>query len=79
MKFIFVFLSLTVTMTSLADDSLKKKATETMNDTRRGVQKAGREIKDKTCQLMNGKLECALQKAKHTVEDVADSVEDALD
>lgn len=79
MKFILVMLSLAVTFSSQAEDSLKKKATETMNDTRRGVQKAGRELKDKTCELMNGKLECALQKAKHTVQDVADSVEDAIE
>lgn len=79
MKFILVMLSLTVTMVTHAEDSLKKKASETMNDTRRGVQKAGRDLKDKTCELMNGKVECALQKAKHTVQDVADSVEDAFE
>lgn len=79
MKYFLVILSLMVTVTSQAEDSLKKKATETMNDTRRGVQKAGRELKDKTCELMNGKMECALQKAKHTVQDVADKVEDALE
>lgn len=79
MKYFLVILSLMVTVTSQAEDSLKKKATETMNDTRRGVQKAGRELKDKTCELMNGKMECALQKAKHTVQDVADKVEDAIE
>jgi hypothetical protein len=79
MKYFLFILSLMVTVTSQAEDSLKKKATEKMNDTRRGVQKAGRELKDKTCELMNGKMECALQKAKHTVQDVADKVEDALE
>lgn len=79
MKFILVMLSLAVTMVTHAEDSLKKKASETMNDTRRGVQKAGRDLKDKTCELMNGKVECAFQKAKHTVQDVADSVEDAFE
>lgn len=79
MKFILVMLSLTMMMSSHAEDSLKKKASETMNDTRRGVQKAGRDLKDKTCELMNGKMECALQKAKHTVQDMADNVEDAFE
>ena len=79
MKFIFVMLSLTMMMRSHAEGSLKKKASETMNDTRRGVQKAGRDLKDKTCELMNGKMECALQKAKHTVQDMADNVEDAFE
>lgn len=79
MKLTLVILSLTMMMHTHAEESLKKKATETMNDTRRGVQKAGRDLKDKTCELMNGKMECALQKAKHTVQDAVDSVEDAFE
>ena len=79
MKFVLFFSLLTMMSLTFAEDSIKKKATETMNDTRRGVQKAGRDLKDKTCRLMNGQMECALQKAKHTIQDVADGVEDALE
>jgi len=50
-----------------------------MNDTKRGVKKAARAAEDKTCELVNGKMECAAKKVKHSIQNGADKVEDAID
>lgn len=65
--------------TAFADDSVKETAKEVANDTKRAAQSTARTIKDKTCEMINGKMECAVQKAKHAVQNGADKVEDAID
>ena len=62
-----------------ADETLSEKAKEAGNDTRRGVKSGARAVKDKACEMVNGKMECAVQKTKHTLQDGADKVEDAVD
>ena len=64
---------------AFADETLSEKAKEAGNDTRRGVKSGARAIKDKACEMVNGKMECAVQKTKHTLQDGADKVEDAVD
>lgn len=78
-KTLLIVSSLIMASHAIANDSLKTKASEAMNDTKRGVQKAGRAVKDKTCEMINGKMECAAQKAKHSIQNTADSVKDAID
>lgn len=79
MKLILILTILVSANIFAAEDSVKKKATEAMNDSKRQVKKAGRALKDKTCELMNGKMECALQRVKHSVQDAVEVVEDAID
>jgi len=83
LPFTLSFLSITAVMVSSpmvkADDSLKGKAKETASDTKRGAKESVRNVKDKTCELVNGKMECAVQKTKHTIQKGADKVEDAID
>ncbi len=64
---------------ALADETVKQKAEETMNDAKRSAKKAARDAKDKTCELVNGKMECAAKKVKHSIQNGADKVEDAID
>lgn len=61
------------------DDTMKQKAEEVGNDIKRGSKDASRKAKDETCELVNGKMECAGQKAKHSIQKGADKVEDAMD
>lgn len=76
---LLIVFSFIITSHAMANDSLKTKANEAMNDTKRGVQKAGRAVKDKTCEMINGKMECAAQKVKHSIQNTADSLKDAID
>jgi len=62
-----------------ADDTVKEKASEAANDTKRGVKKGARAVQDKTCEMVNGKMECAAKKVKHSIQNGADNVEDAID
>ncbi len=81
-SFAFVFtalLGLIISSRSIADEAIKSQAKETSNDIARGTKKAGRAVKEKTCELVNGKMECAAQKLKHGVQNTADKVEDAVD
>ena len=84
LKFSFAFIitaviGVVMTSTSYAEETLKEKAKETGRDMSRGAKKMGREVKDKTCELVNGKMECAAQKVKHGVQNAADKVEDAVE
>lgn len=49
------------------------------NDTARAVKKAGREIEDKACEMVNGKLDCATKKIEHAAENAADKAKDLAD
>lgn len=62
-----------------ADETVKEKATEVKNDTKRAVKKGARKVKDETCEMVNGKMKCAGQKMKHAAQNVGDKVEDAVD
>lgn len=63
----------------LADTTVKDDAKELAADTKRGTKKAVRAVKDKTCEMINGKMECAAHKVKHSLQNGADNVEDAID
>lgn len=62
-----------------AEKTVKEEAKETWNDTKRGTKKAVREVKDKTCEMVNGKMECAAKKVKHSIQNGTDKVEDAVE
>lgn len=74
--FIFSFFTLNL---ALADETVKEKAQEAGNDTKRAAKNATREVEEKTCELINGKMECAIKKVKHPVQKSADKIEDAVD
>ena len=75
-----IFFALTTaSFSAIADDSVKSTAEEVANDTKRAAKSATRSVKDKTCEMINGKMECAAQKIKHAAQNGADNVEDAID
>jgi len=51
-------------------------AKEVYEDTKKVTKKAYRKAKDKTCEMVNGKMECIAKKAKHSVQNAADEVKD---
>lgn len=73
-----LFLLQTSSPLSAAGD-LKVKAKEVMNDTKREAAKAARTIKEKSCELINGKMECVAKKVGNRLKDGAAVIEDALD
>ncbi len=80
MKFCAMILALSfLSLSAFADETVKDKAKEAANDTRRGAKQAMRATKDAACPIVNGKVECAVQKTKHTIQKGADNVEDAID
>ncbi len=60
-------------------EATKQKMEEMGSDTGRGAKKAWRGAKDKACDMVDGKMECAGQKAKHSIQNGVDKVEDAVD
>jgi uncharacterized protein YjbJ (UPF0337 family) len=69
----------TITHAHAEDTTVKEKAAEAGNDTKRAVKKGARKVKDETCEMVNGKMECAAKKAKHTMQNAGDKVKDAVD
>lgn len=61
------------------DETTKQKAEEMGNDVKRGTKSATRKVQDETCELVNGKMECAVQKTENSIKKGADKVEDAID
>lgn len=64
---------------SFADEPVSKKVAEAANDSRRAVKKTYRKVKDETCSLTKGKMECAGDKVKHSVQNGTDTIEDAVE
>jgi hypothetical protein len=61
--------------TAIAADAV----TETGRDVSKNAKKAGRDVQDATCNMVNGKMECAGKKAKHKIQNATDEVKDKAD
>lgn len=64
------------------DDSkggLKEDIKEGARDVKKGVKKGYRAAKDKTCEVVNGKMECAAKKVKHKVQNAGDEIKDKVE
>lgn len=68
-----------VTIKVSAEETVRQEIKETGSDLKRGTNKAVREVKDETCELVNGKMDCAAKKAKHSVQNGIENAEDAID
>lgn len=55
-----------------AKDSTK----EAYEDTKKATKKAYRSVKDKTCEMVNGKMECAVKKVGNSIKNGTDEVKD---
>ena len=86
MKFLTIGLMVLASVSLYAGTSMEQKkekmeerSSEAASDVGRGVKKATRSVEDKTCDMVNGKAECAVKRTKHSIQNGADSVEDAID
>ncbi len=59
-------------------DEVKADVKEGAQDLKKGVRKNARALKDKSCELVNGKMECAGKKLKHKAENLGDEVKDKV-
>ena len=67
----------TTSIVARADDQTTgKKMQEATEDAVKNVKKAGRDVKQKGCEMINGKLECVGKKIGNKVKDVKDEVKD---
>ena len=64
---------------AVSEETLTEKTKELGRDVNRGTKKAVRKVKDETCEMVNGKMECAAKKVKHSIQNTADDVEDAVE
>ncbi len=60
--------------TSRVSEHAKELGRDTVKEVKSGVRK----IQDEACELIDGKVECAAQKAKHRAQDAADEIKDSL-
>lgn len=72
-----------VTSFAFADASKKtvteragETVSETYQDTKDGVKKTYRKVEDKTCEMINGKMECVAKKVANKTKNAADEVKD---
>jgi hypothetical protein len=75
-------IGLTGMRTSFSGEStqkIKQSMEESSNDARRSVMKGARTLEDKTCELVNGKMECAAKRVKNEILNGTDRIEDAID
>ncbi len=71
------FMAFTPTLSfSEEGNSVAASVKETGRDMKKGLKKGGRKIKDETCELVNGKMECAAKKMKHKIQNGTDEVKD---
>ncbi len=80
MRIIFTLIVLVISQaprTSFAEEgAVKHTVKEGYQDVKKNTQKAYRKTKDKTCQLMNGKMECKAKEIKHEFENKKDEMMD---
>lgn len=59
-----------------AETSIGKDVKEATQDAGKAVKKGVRKVKDETCEMVNGKMECAAKKVKHKIQNGVDEVKD---
>lgn len=68
-------LGLCLSFSAQAEETVTEKIETSANKTADAVKKTYRSAKDKTCEMVNGKMECAAKKLKHTGQNAMDKVE----
>ena len=72
-------LALGIHEASAEEGTVKEDVKKAGRDIKTTAKKTGREIEDKTCHMVKGKLECAGDKVKHKVQNGADTVSDKVE
>lgn len=79
---VFAMIFLTASLQTVAfanDETMGEKASEAASDTGKAMKKGVRKMKDKTCHMVKGKMECAAENVKHKVENVSDEAKDKIE
>lgn len=58
------------------DKPLSQDVKEAVQDTKKVAKKAGRKVKDETCEMVNGKMECAAKRVGNKIKNGVDEVKD---
>jgi F0F1-type ATP synthase membrane subunit b/b' len=61
------------------NDTVGEKVQEAGSDIKKNTKEAWRDAKDEACEWVNGKMECAGQKAGNAVRNAKDEVKDKVD
>lgn len=62
-----------------AEETVGEKISEGASDAGKNLKKAGRKVKDKTCEWVDGKMQCAGKKVKHKMQNMGDEIKDKTD
>jgi gas vesicle protein len=62
-----------------AVEDVKENTKEMGRDAVKTTKKVGRSIKDKTCRLVKGKMQCAAEKVGHEIQNSVDEIKDKAD
>lgn len=68
--------SVLFTGTAFAEQTATEQVKEAGRDLKTGTKKAVRKVKDETCEMVNGKMECAAKKVGNKVDNAVDDVKD---
>ena len=64
---------------AFADESTGDKVKQDAEQVKTNTKKLGREASDKTCEMVNGKMQCAGKKVKHSLQNTGDAAKDKMD
>ena len=70
---------LAVAPSAFSDVSTGDKIKEDAKDVKTNAKEMGREASDKTCAMVNGKMQCTAKKAKHALQNTGDKMKDKMD
>ncbi|MBC7742271.1 MAG: hypothetical protein H7061_08740 [Bdellovibrionaceae bacterium] len=82
MSFKKMFLASVIAVTFTAGASVAiaetvgEKVSEAGSDMKKSIKKGARNVKDKTCEMVNGKMECAAKKIGHKLQNAGDEISD---
>ncbi len=68
--------SATLTFSVHAETTAGERVQEGLEDAGKSMKKTGRDIKDKACEMINGKLECVGKKAANKLRNAKDELKD---
>ncbi|MBO9668351.1 MAG: hypothetical protein J7501_16245 [Bdellovibrio sp.] len=71
------------TSASFAEDTAKESSTteavkDAAHDAKRAVKKGAHRVEEKTCEMVNGKMQCVAKKAANRVEETKDEAVDMV-
>lgn len=73
---IFLSFSLPAFATLAEETTITEDLHKAARNTKTGVKKGARAIQDKTCEMINGKIQCLGKKMKHKIENATDDIKD---